>query len=125
MSYYLGKDLGQLLLISLNNSVEATLAIILLQKCQIQLLKATIVGVVVLHLLLVPGAAFATGGARIIHQDLHPHANKLNHSLLTIGVSSLLLPADDPCTVTTFFFTFSHALNRWEVRKTGHRPSSS
>ena len=49
------------------------------------LLKATIIGVVVLHLLLVPGVAFATGGARIIQQDLHPHANELNHSLLTIG----------------------------------------
>ena len=52
---------------------------------RLQLLKATIVGVVILHLLLVPGAAFATGGARIIQQDLHPHANELNHSLLTVG----------------------------------------
>lgn len=52
---------------------------------RLQLLKATIVGVVVLHLLLVPGTAFATGGARIIQQDLHPHATELNHSLLTLG----------------------------------------
>ena len=52
---------------------------------RLQLLKATIVGVVVLHLLLVPGTSFATGGARIIQQDLHPHANELNHSLLTLG----------------------------------------
>ena len=52
---------------------------------RLQLLKATIVGVVILHLLLVPGTSFATGGARIIQQDLHPHATELNHSLLTIG----------------------------------------
>ena len=52
---------------------------------RLQLLKATIVGVVILHLLLVPGTAFATGGARIIQQDLHPHATELNHSLLTLG----------------------------------------
>ena len=52
---------------------------------RLQLLKATIVGVVVLHLLLVPGTAFATGGARILQQDLHPHATELNHSLLTLG----------------------------------------
>ena len=52
---------------------------------RLQLLKATIVGVVILHLLLVPGAAFTTGGARIIQQDIHPHANELNHSLLTLG----------------------------------------
>ena len=53
---------------------------------RLQLLKATIVGVVVLHLLLVPGTAFTTGGARILQQDLHPHANELNHSLLTLGL---------------------------------------
>ena len=52
---------------------------------RLQLLKATIVGVVILHLLLVPGTAFTTGGARILQQDLHPHANELNHSLLTLG----------------------------------------
>ena len=42
-------------------------------------------GVVILHLLLVPGTAFVTGGVRIIQQDLHPHLTQLNHSLLTIG----------------------------------------
>lgn len=42
-------------------------------------------GVVILHLLLIPGTAFVTGGARIIQQDLHPHLTQLNHSLLTIG----------------------------------------
>lgn len=42
-------------------------------------------GVVILHLLLVPGTAFITGGARVLHQDLHPHLTELNHSLLTLG----------------------------------------
>ncbi|KAF9057456.1 hypothetical protein BJ165DRAFT_1334306 [Panaeolus papilionaceus] len=92
MAYYLGKDFGDLLTVTLNNAVEATLAIILLKRCELQLLKSTIVGVVILHLLLVPGAAFVTGGARVIQQDLHPHITQLNHSLLTLGVLSLLLP---------------------------------
>jgi Ca2+:H+ antiporter len=34
MAYYLGKDLGDLVVITLNNAVEATLAIILLLKCE-------------------------------------------------------------------------------------------
>ncbi|KAF8873867.1 hypothetical protein CPB84DRAFT_1690528 [Gymnopilus junonius] len=94
MAFYLGKDLGDLLVITLNNAVEATLAILLLKKCELILLKSTIlVGVVILHLLLVPGTAFVTGGARIIQQDLHPHKTQLNHSLLTIGVLTLLIPA--------------------------------
>jgi Ca2+:H+ antiporter len=42
-------------------------------------------GVVLLHLLLIPGAAFLTGGARIWEQDLHPAHTQLNHTLLTVG----------------------------------------
>ncbi|KAF8803776.1 hypothetical protein BYT27DRAFT_7109338 [Phlegmacium glaucopus] len=93
MAHYLGKDLGDLLMVTLNNTVEATLAIILLARCELQLLKATIIGVVILHLLLVPGTAFVTGGARVVHQNLHPHSTELNHSLLSLGFLSLLLPA--------------------------------
>jgi len=44
-----------------------------------------LVGVVLLHLLLLPGTAFLTGGARIWEQNLHPHTTQLNASLLTIG----------------------------------------
>ncbi|KAF6762811.1 hypothetical protein DFP72DRAFT_877002 [Ephemerocybe angulata] len=93
MAHYLGKDFGDLLIVTLHNSVEATLAIILLRHCEISLLKSTIIGVVILHLLLVPGTAFVAGGARILQQDLHPHLTELNHSLLTLGVLSLTLPA--------------------------------
>ena len=42
-------------------------------------------GVIILHLLLVPGSAFLAGGARVWEQTLHPHNTQLNHSLLTIG----------------------------------------
>ncbi|KAH7931353.1 hypothetical protein BV22DRAFT_1124276 [Leucogyrophana mollusca] len=93
LSLYCGKELGDLITITLNNVVEATLAIILLFRCELKLLQSTITGVVLLHLLLVPGAAFATGGARIWEQDLHPARTQLNQTLLTVGVLALLLPA--------------------------------
>ncbi|KAL4244451.1 Ca(2+):cation antiporter (CaCA) family protein [Abortiporus biennis] len=92
MAIFLGKDLGDLLIITLNNAVEATLAIILLARCELRLLQATIIGVVVLHLLLIPGTAFFAGGATIWEQSLHPHNTQLNHSLLLLGVLSLMLP---------------------------------
>jgi Ca2+:H+ antiporter len=38
-----------------------------------------------LHLLLIPGMAFLTGGARILEQNLHAHNVQMNQSLLTIG----------------------------------------
>ncbi|KAJ3743377.1 hypothetical protein DFH05DRAFT_1447445 [Lentinula detonsa] len=93
MAFYLGRDIGDLVVVTLNNAVEATLAIILLKRCELRLLQSTIVGVVILHLLLIPGISFIVGGARVLHQDLHPHLTQLNHSLLVMGVLSLLLPA--------------------------------
>jgi Ca2+:H+ antiporter len=56
------------------------------------MLKSTIIGVIILRLLLVPGIAFIFGGARIIEQDLNPHVTQLNQSLLTVGVLAILLP---------------------------------
>ncbi|KAG8991247.1 hypothetical protein FRB90_001423 [Tulasnella sp. 427] len=93
MALYCGQSIGDLIVITLNNAVEVALAIILLTKCRLRLLQATLVGVVVLHLLLVPGAAFLTGGAKIWQQHLHEHPTQLNHVILTMGVVTLLLPA--------------------------------
>ncbi|OBZ72759.1 Vacuolar calcium ion transporter [Grifola frondosa] len=72
MALYLGKDLGDLLVVTLN---------------KLRLLQSTIVGVVILHLLLVPGTAFLVGGAKIWEQSLHPHHTQLNQSLLVVGIS--------------------------------------
>ena len=47
--------------------------------------RTNITGVVVLHLLLIPGTAFLVGGTTIWEQDLHPNATQLNHSLLAVG----------------------------------------
>ncbi|EMD35859.1 hypothetical protein CERSUDRAFT_84954 [Gelatoporia subvermispora B] len=92
MSYYLGEELGELLIITLNNAVEATLAIILLVKCELRLLQTTIVGVVILHLLMIPGTAFLVDGMRVWQQELSEHSAELNHSLLLLGIMAILLP---------------------------------
>jgi Ca2+:H+ antiporter len=65
--------------------VEVVLAWFLLIKCELKLLQATIVGVVILHALLVPGAAFLAGGSKIWAQNLKPRVTELNQSLLTVG----------------------------------------
>lgn len=93
LALYCGRTVGDLIVITLNNAVEASLAIVLLAECQLKLLQSTVTGVVVLRLLLVPGFAFITGGARIITQDLHPQIVQLNTTLLTIGALTLLIPA--------------------------------
>ncbi|KAJ7162549.1 hypothetical protein C8R43DRAFT_880134 [Mycena crocata] len=93
LALYCGKDIGDLIVITLNNAIEAILAICLLGRCQLRLLQSTIVGVVLLRLLLVPACAFITGGARVAVQELHPHLAELNQTLLTTGVLTILLPA--------------------------------
>ncbi|TCD70361.1 hypothetical protein EIP91_003713 [Steccherinum ochraceum] len=92
MAIYLGKTLGDLLMITLNNVVEVALAVILLIHCELRLLQSTIIGVIILHLLLVPGTAFLANGVRIWEQTLHPQSTELNHSLLSIGVLAIMLP---------------------------------
>ncbi|KAI0641767.1 hypothetical protein C8Q79DRAFT_989290 [Trametes meyenii] len=116
MAMYLGKDLGDLLIITLNNAVEAVLAIILLAKCELRLLQSTIVGVVILHLLLIPGTAFLVGGYNIRQQALHPHHTDLNHTLLMIGVLATMLP-------TAFFAALDRGANA--VTAAGQETASS
>jgi Ca2+:H+ antiporter len=57
------------------------------------LIDLACIGVVLLHLLLVPGCSFLVHGARIWSQDLHPHNTELNQSLLVMGSLTLLVPA--------------------------------
>ncbi|KAE9395767.1 hypothetical protein BT96DRAFT_942184 [Gymnopus androsaceus JB14] len=92
ISLYCGKEIGDLIIVTLNNAVEATLAIILLVKCELRILQSTIIGVILLHLLLVPGVAFIIGGAKLIYQSLNQHSAQLNHILLLMGVLTLVLP---------------------------------
>ncbi|EJD34769.1 hypothetical protein AURDEDRAFT_109247 [Auricularia subglabra TFB-10046 SS5] len=102
---YLGAELGELLNITLSNTVEALLAIGLLVRDSYRLLQMTVVGVVLLHILLVPGVAFLTGGAEIIEQELHTRKTQINHTLLTLGVMAVAVP--------TAFFA---ALDRGNLR---------
>ena len=66
---------------------------------RLKVLQSTIIGVIILHLLLVPGTAFLVGGSSIWEQHLHPQLAQLNNSLLTVGsVYAVLLStcADTP-----------------------------
>ncbi|KAJ8523020.1 hypothetical protein ONZ45_g501 [Pleurotus djamor] len=93
LALYSGQQLGDLIAVTLSNAVEAALALILLVHCELKLLQSTIIGVIILRLLLLPGVSFITGGVEVEAQELHPHLTQLNHTLLTIGSLTLLLPA--------------------------------
>ncbi|KAG8833313.1 hypothetical protein FRC17_010958 [Serendipita sp. 399] len=91
---YLGHTVGDLVTITAMNAVEAILAILLLLRgCELKLLQATITGVIILHLLLAPGVAFAAGGAHLSSQRLHESQTQMNQTMMTMGVMCLVLPA--------------------------------
>ncbi|KAF8748556.1 hypothetical protein RHS01_10772 [Rhizoctonia solani] len=85
LALYCGESIGDLIVITLHNTVEAILAIVLLVKCELKLLQSTVIGVVLLHCLLVPGVAFLTDGTKLWAQQLKPRITELNQSLLIIG----------------------------------------
>ncbi|KEP50398.1 calcium/proton exchanger [Rhizoctonia solani 123E] len=89
---YCGETLGEFVSITLANIVEVNLAIFLLFQCELRLVQSTVIGVILLHALLVPGIAFMVGGARVLEQKLKPVHTQLNASLLFLGVVTLLLP---------------------------------
>ncbi|KAF5370031.1 hypothetical protein D9758_001349 [Tetrapyrgos nigripes] len=103
LALYCGKEFGDLIIVTLNNAIEATLATFLLIKWELRLLQSTVIGVVLLRLLLVPGISFIIGGSRVAAQELHPHLTELNRSLLTVGVLTLLLPV-------SFFAALDHGI---------------
>ncbi|TBU39211.1 hypothetical protein BD309DRAFT_453719 [Dichomitus squalens] len=95
--HFRNRDLKDLLVITLSNAIEAALAVILLFKCHLRLLQSTLIGVMLLNLLLVPGTAFFIRGAQLFfspktapkkegpqlempEQKLHQYSS-LNHSL--------------------------------------------
>ncbi|KAG8745070.1 hypothetical protein FRC10_008922 [Ceratobasidium sp. 414] len=93
LALYCGESIGDLIIVTLHNVVEAVLALILLIKCELKLLQSTVIGVVLLHCLLIPGTAFLTEGTKLWEQQLKPQVSQLNQSLLTIGVLALVVPA--------------------------------
>ncbi|KAH0587180.1 hypothetical protein H2248_005988 [Termitomyces sp. 'cryptogamus'] len=93
LAMYCGRAIGDLIIITLNNAVETILAVVLLMHCDLKLLQSTVIGVVLLRLLLVPGSSFFSGGTNVFTQDLHPHLVTMNNTLLTVGALTLLLPA--------------------------------
>ncbi|QRV99134.1 Sodium/calcium exchanger protein [Ceratobasidium sp. AG-Ba] len=93
LALYCGESVGDLIVVTLHNVVEAVLAIVLLIKCELKLLQSTVIGVVLLHCLLVPGTAFLTEGTKLWAQQLKPQVTQLNQSLITVGVLALVVPA--------------------------------
>ncbi|PBK75582.1 calcium/proton exchanger [Armillaria solidipes] len=93
LSLRVGKTLAGLLNASLGNTVELIVAIISLQKCELQIIQSSLVGSILNNLLLVVDMSFFAGGIKFQEQGFAQLATQLNSSLLAISVIAVLLPA--------------------------------
>lgn len=71
---------------------ELIVAILLLTKCQISVVQASLLGGLLSNLLLVLGMAFAIGGIRFSEQEFRQTAAQLNTSVSCRGLSSFSIP---------------------------------
>jgi Ca2+:H+ antiporter len=88
-----GDTIGGLLNASLGNLTELVIALTALRLGMIDLVKASIAGVIVANLLFMLGASFLLGGLRHHVQEYNPATARLQVAMLLLGVVTLLVPS--------------------------------
>lgn len=93
IALYTGDALGGLINASLGNATEFIIAILLLTKCELRVVQASLLGGLLSNLLLVLGMSFLVGGVRYSEQEFQQTAAQLNTSLMTLAVVALIIPS--------------------------------
>ncbi|KAF9016276.1 calcium/proton exchanger [Hymenopellis radicata] len=109
IALYTGDAIGGLINASLGNATEFIIAILLLVKCEIRVVQASLLGGLLSNLLLVTGMAFIVGGLRFSEQEFQQSAAQLNTSLLILAVIALVMP-------TVFAFAIEQAAGEDQER---------
>lgn len=88
-----GNTLGGLLNATFGNAVELIVSIIALERGQVRIVQASMLGSLLSNLLLVLGFCFVLGGYNRVQQTFNQTAAQTMSSLLAISSASLLIPA--------------------------------
>ena len=88
-----GDTVGGLLNASLGNLTELVIALTALRLGMIDLVKASIAGVIVANLLFMLGASFLLGGLRHHVQEYNPATARLQIAMLLLATVTLLVPS--------------------------------
>ncbi|KAB5549724.1 Sodium/calcium exchanger protein-domain-containing protein [Coniochaeta sp. 2T2.1] len=99
VAHKLGDATGALLNVTFGNAVELII-FIALSKNEIRIVQASLIGSILANLLLILGMAFLLGGLRFREQLYNSTVTNTSVSLLSLSVSSLLLP-------TVFYWSFA------------------
>ncbi|KZT60524.1 hypothetical protein CALCODRAFT_107256 [Calocera cornea HHB12733] len=84
MTLHWGRSIGGLIAVTIGNGAPASLAVILLLRCELRLLQSVVAGILILQLLIVPGFAMLSSQAG-------GSPARLNYALISLGVLALLI----------------------------------
>merc|ERR1711977_668013 len=93
ISMKLGQTIGGLLNATFGNAVELIVSIIALQKNEIRIVQASMLGSILSNILLVLGCCFLAGGIRYKEQSFNSTVASTMSSLMTVATASLIIPA--------------------------------
>ena len=88
----MGDTWASLLNVTFGNAVELIIFVIALAKNQVGTVQAAIIGSILANLLLILGMAFLLGGLRFQEQIYNSTVTQMSACLLSLSVTSLLLP---------------------------------
>ncbi|KJF61082.1 calcium/proton exchanger [Coccidioides immitis RS] len=89
----LGETLGGLLNATFGNAVELIVSIIALQKNEIRIVQASMLGSILSNILLVLGCCFFIGGIKHHEQTFNSTVASTMSSLMAVASASLIIPA--------------------------------
>jgi Ca2+:H+ antiporter len=93
----LGDTIGALMNVTFGNAVELIIFIIALVKNEIRIVQAALLGSILANLLLILGMCFLFGGLRFREQIYNSTVTQMSACLLSLSVTSLLLPVSIAC----------------------------
>ncbi|KAI9714609.1 MAG: hypothetical protein M1828_001146 [Chrysothrix sp. TS-e1954] len=93
LSAKLGQTIGGLMNATFGNAVELIVSIIALQKDQIRIVQASMLGSILSNILLVLGSCFIAGGIKKEEQVFDMTMANTMSSLLSVAAASLIIPA--------------------------------
>ncbi|KAH8905274.1 calcium/proton exchanger [Coniochaeta sp. PMI_546] len=88
----MGDTIGALMNVTFGNAVELIIFIIALVKDEIRIVQASLLGSILANLLLILGMCFLFGGLRYREQIYNSTVTQMSACLLSLSVTSLLLP---------------------------------
>ncbi|KIJ66919.1 hypothetical protein HYDPIDRAFT_26335 [Hydnomerulius pinastri MD-312] len=92
LSIRVGQTLAGLLNATMGNSVELIIAIVALAKCQLTIVRTSLVGAILSNILFTLGVLFCIGDLRFSEQGFGSIMSLLNLPLLTTSIITIVLP---------------------------------